>query len=76
MENEKIDEIVSELLNVLDYAEEIIEIVGRIQRQYNAGEDPELDSEIFYALLSDIKAMEECVVKAEKLYRETQRAKK
>ncbi len=69
-----LDKVVSELFSVLDYAEEVVEIIGRIQRQYNAGEDPELDSEIFFTLLSDIKAMEECVIKAEKLFNELRRS--
>ncbi len=76
MENEKIDEIMDELICVMELAEEIVEIIEHIRKQYNAGEDPELDNEFFNDLLTNIVTMKECVERAENLYRETQRAKK
>jgi len=63
-----LDEVMSELICVMDLAEEIIEIIDGIRKQYDAGEDPELDSEIFYTLLSDIETMKHCANRAKELF--------
>jgi hypothetical protein len=75
MKEDLLDEVMSELVCVIDSAEEVTEALKRVLRDYNLGRDPELDNEFFKDLLSDIEAMKECVIKAEKLYRETQTKK-
>jgi uncharacterized protein YpbB len=66
------DEVKSELICVLDSAEEIVEIIKRVLRDYNLQRDPELDNELFNELINHIKAMEHCANKAKELFNELQ----
>jgi uncharacterized protein YhaN len=71
-----LDEIISELVCVIDSAEEVTRALERVLRRYNLGRDPELDNEFFNDLLSDIEAMKECTNKAKELFNKLQGERK
>ncbi len=72
MKEDLLDEVISELVCVIDSAEEVAEALKRVLRDYNLGRDPELDNEFFNDLLSDIETMKECANKAKELFNKLQ----
>ena len=72
MKEDLLDEVISELVCVIDSAEEVTEALKRVLRDYNLGRDPELDNEFFNDLLSDIETMKECANKAKELFNKLQ----